>query len=74
MEDDIDTPVNPYAYMILEKIEGIRDLVKKNYVNSRERSLALTKIDESELWLTKCQVLKPNEYGIAYVPPDETQT
>lgn len=65
---------NPYLFVITNKIEDIRNLIKKNYLNSRERSLALTKIDEAELWLTKCQETKPFDYGIANTIPGETQT
>jgi hypothetical protein len=35
--------------------QRVRDLIE-DYKPSRERSLVLTKIDEAELWLTKCEV------------------
>ena len=47
--------VSPYLVVIGEKFEELRNLINRNYLNSRERSLALTKLDESDLWLTKCQ-------------------
>lgn len=34
--------------------QRVRDLIEE-YVPSRERSLVLIKIDEAELWLTKCE-------------------
>ena len=47
--------VSPYLVVIGEKFEELRNLINRNYLNSRERSLALMKLDESDLWLTKCQ-------------------
>lgn len=35
-------------------IETLRATVKRDFVTSRELSLALTKLDEFELWLTRC--------------------
>lgn len=35
--------------------QKMKDHVEADFVSSRERSLALTKIDEAELWLTRCE-------------------
>lgn len=37
-----------------EAIRLIRELLEQ-HTPSRERSLALTKLDEFELWLTRCE-------------------
>lgn len=42
--------INPHYHL-----DRLRDGVASDYENSRERSLALTKLDEAELWLTRCQ-------------------
>lgn len=34
-----------------ERLEEVRGEILKEYPNCRERSLALTKLDECELWL-----------------------
>jgi hypothetical protein len=37
-----------------EAIRLIRELLEQEHRPSRERSLASTKLDEFELWLTRC--------------------
>lgn len=44
-----------YAVAVAELFEALRQEVKKNYQNSRERALVLTNVDQAELWLTKCE-------------------
>lgn len=44
-----------YAVAIAELFEALRHEIKGHYLKSRERSLVETKIDEAELWLTKCK-------------------
>lgn len=36
------------------KLKNLRAAIERDYAPSRERSLALTKLDEAELWLTRC--------------------
>jgi hypothetical protein len=33
----------------------VRDGITRDYEPSRERSLVLTKLDEAELWLSRCE-------------------
>ena len=54
--------LSPYLVVIGEKFEELRQLISKNFLNSRERSLAQTKLEEAELWLTKCQEVEPAPY------------
>lgn len=35
-------------------VQRLRELLNDQYQPSRERSLAATKLDEFELWLTRC--------------------
>jgi len=44
--------MNPRYYF-----DRMRDLIEE-YEPSRERSLVATKIDEAELWLTRCKPTK----------------
>jgi len=54
--------ISPYLVAIGEKFEEIRQLIGKNFLNSRERSLALTDLERTELWLTKCQEVESVPY------------
>lgn len=36
-----------------EDIKALREMINERYEPTRERSLALTKLDEVELWLAK---------------------
>lgn len=36
------------------KLKSVRFAVERDYVPSRERDLAITKLEEAELWLTHC--------------------
>jgi len=38
----------------------VRELLVQEYEPSRERSLAATKLDEFELWLTRCRFRDPD--------------
>lgn len=40
---------------IYQMLDDLRTEVLKSRANSRERSLVITKIDEAELWLTRCE-------------------
>jgi hypothetical protein len=61
--------------MTIEKsFENLRNEIQKNFPATRERSLALTKIDEGEMWLSRCGSLVPNEIGatsVVTVNPDQ---
>lgn len=37
--------------------DALREHITHTYPNSRERALALTKLDEVELWLTRCELM-----------------
>jgi hypothetical protein len=43
-----------YTTVIEEKIEELNQLIVGAYANSRERSLAITNIEQGGLWLEKC--------------------
>ena len=47
--------VSPYLVVIGERFEELRQLITKNYLNSVQRGLAVTNLEQAELWLTKCQ-------------------
>jgi hypothetical protein len=47
--------VSPHLVAVEETVEKLRRLINLTYLSSRERSLAQTKLDETELWLSKCQ-------------------
>jgi hypothetical protein len=53
---------NPLLAAIDEHFERLRQLVTQNYLNSRERSLTLTKLEEAQLWLTRCQEVEHPGY------------
>lgn len=36
------------------ELERVRSLIRTRTNSSREQSLALTKLEEAELWLTRC--------------------
>ena len=36
------------------KLKSVRSAVERDYAPSRERDLAITKLEEAELWLTRC--------------------
>lgn len=36
-------------------INRLREQVERDYVPGRERSLVITKLDEAQLWLLRCQ-------------------
>lgn len=38
--------------------EGLQDYIEQKYEPSRQRSLALTKLEESYLWLTRAEVVQ----------------
>jgi len=38
-----------------EKITEVHELIQKCYIPDRERSLALTKLEECTLWLSQCK-------------------
>jgi hypothetical protein len=48
--------MSPTAEQLLS---DARTAILEAYVPSRERSLALTKLDETELWLTRTQMEEP---------------
>lgn len=52
----------PYTAIIMGKIEELAQLITKTFLNSRERSIAIMKLEEAELWLTKCEEVSPVEY------------
>jgi len=37
----------------------LRAEIEKTYAPSRERSLAITKLDELELWMNRCKLTPP---------------
>jgi hypothetical protein len=54
--------ISPHLVEIGKMFEKLGQLINKAYLNSRERSLALTKLETSELWLTKCQEVEHPGY------------
>lgn len=40
------------------KLENLQTDIKHDYVPSRERSLALTKLEEAEMWLSRCAAVE----------------
>lgn len=50
------TTIDPHAGYLAQQL---RARVENTYVSSRERSLVLTKLDELELWLTRCEPVYP---------------
>lgn len=42
-------------------VQNLRADIELVYATSRERALALTKLDECELWLTRCETKKEEE-------------
>lgn len=66
--DDQISRINPYRVAVGEKIQELRDLYGAIFVNSRERSLAVTNLDQSELWLTKCEEVNPVVYPPENLP------
>ena len=57
--------VSPDLVAIGETFEELKRLIIGRYKNSRERSLVSTKLDEAELWLTKCEAADPVGYLLA---------
>lgn len=51
-------------------VQNLREDIELVYATSRERALALTKLDECELWLTRCKTKK----AAAQAAADAAQT
>lgn len=51
-----------YEDFVAEGLKASRQFIKHSYEDSGERSHALRSLDETELWLSRCQVkVKPDE-------------
>lgn len=55
-----------------EEVERLRQKATELYPRSRELSLAITKLDEFELWLIKCQLLYPDLPGYVQDQPQQS--
>lgn len=42
-------------------IDKLREDLSQGFKGSRELSLVMTKLDEAALWLTRCEVIAPEE-------------
>jgi hypothetical protein len=57
--DTVPENFSPYVANVMEKTEELRRLIVGAFQNSRERSLALTNIEQGEHWLGKCTPADP---------------
>lgn len=54
--DKNDVEKGQYTCFIYEEFNQMREMIQANYKDSRERSLALTKLEECYLWLFRCKM------------------